>query len=222
MPALVVDHSAFFCEALASVLTENHCDVIGWSTEERDALRLARRAAPSLVLTEIELATGSGLSLARQLGRDMPVVLLTRHDESEVLFDAVVAGAAGCLTHAIDVHRLLSSMEEAASGRFAVDTSRLAPALRIALRRERGDDGSMAQRLAGLTAREREVLALVAEARSNAEIAQRLGLSPHTVRTHVGNLLKKLEIHTRAEAAHMYLSAQASRSATLEIQGPDL
>lgn len=220
---LIVDPEPFFCEALEAALAERAgIDVVGWTTDERAALRLAEQRSPDVVLIELELSGGSGLSLCRRLRDFSAAVVLTRAHEGDVLIDAVSAGAMGCVGHHVSLDVLIEQCRRAAEGRFAVDQGRLHEMLkRVATNASQAAPASPLDRL---TAREREVLRLLAEGLDNDGIADRLYLSANTVRTHVGNLLKKLGVHSRAEAVRIALRAEPKNAMVqvLRIEGPDL
>jgi DNA-binding NarL/FixJ family response regulator len=216
---LIADPSPFFCEALAAALPDNDLRVVGWTTDERRAADISLKSDPDVVLTEVALAAGSGLSLSRRL-RDRKVLVLTRGHPGDALLDAVEAGAWGCLGHSLSVERLREQIAEAAGGRFVVEIDRLHDTLRRASVRGTGEAHV---ELARLTGREREVLRLVAEGLEDDAIGRLLYLSPHTVRTHVGNILRKLALHSRADAARLALrSGEGHRAEVLRIQGPEL
>jgi DNA-binding NarL/FixJ family response regulator len=218
---VIVDPMPAFCESMAAALTRSSMQVVAWTTDEREAAALAERLQPDIVLTEIELDVGSGLGLARRLRDRTRVIVLTRTDVGEVLLDAASAGAVGCLGHGTNVSELVAYLLDPVPT-FVHDHGELLTALRrtSALRA-----APATARLETLTPREREVLRLLADGLDNEGIATRLSLSPNTVRTHVGRILRKLGIHTRAEATRMSLAAQAA-SGELEsvtrISGPRL
>jgi DNA-binding NarL/FixJ family response regulator len=221
---LVVDPQPFFCESLTSALGERpEIQVVGWATDELDAERLAARRSPDVVLTEIELDAGSGLSLSRRLGDGIHTVVLTRGHEGDVLLDAVAAGAVGCLSHHVDLDDLPDHLMRAADGRFVVEERRLHATLKRASTIH-SQKGAGSPKLGPLTGREREVLTLLARGLDNRGIAKQLHLSAHTARTHVGNILRKLGVHSRADAARIALrESQAEGDAqVLRIRGPDL
>jgi two-component system, NarL family, response regulator DevR len=221
---LIADPVPFFCEALAQALDlTGSVTTVAWTTDERDALRLAEPARIDVVLSEVTLAPGSGLSLARGAGSRVPVLILTRADPGDVLLDVVDAGALGCVGHETGIGELVPLIERAAAGKFAVDSDRLPDALRrIAAVHSRPKE--VEPKLSTLTSREREVLRLVAVGLDNEAIGEQLYLSEHTVRTHVGKILRKLGVHSRAEAARVSLKA-GEQKATVHvsrIQGPVL
>jgi DNA-binding NarL/FixJ family response regulator len=221
---LVVDPQPFFCESLSAALSASDgFEVVGWTTDELEAERIAASRSPDVVLTEVQLAGGSGLSLARRLGDGVRTLILTRAHEGDVLLDAVAAGAVGCLSHDVDVSQLPDHLDRAIEGVFVVDQARLHDALRRAST-SRATRRPGSSKLALLTAREREVLMLLARGMDNEEIGGVLHLSAHTARTHVGNILRKLGVHSRADAARMALRETQAEGDThvLRIRGPDL
>jgi DNA-binding NarL/FixJ family response regulator len=219
---LIVDPEPFFCESLATALSRvPEVEVIGWTTDELDAARVAEAAKPDVVLTEVLLAGGSGLGLARKSIDGPRVVVLTRGHEGDTLLDAVAAGAVGCLSHAVGVNRLATLTARAAAGDFVVDDERLHDSLRRAAAARTREAGPLAA-LARLTVREREVLQLLARGLDNEGIGRALHLSPHTARTHVGNILRKLKVHSRAEAARLVIRDATGGEEVLRIEGPNL
>lgn len=221
MRVLVVDPQPFFAEALSVGIGDTDgLDVVGWTTDERDAHGLASDLSPDVVVTEVELDAGSGLSLCRQLRDGARVVVLTRRAEGDVLLDAVEAGAVGCLGHDLDLERLPELIRRAAAGGFVLNDATLH---RTLLRASAVVGGGGAGDIARLTPREREVLRLLARGLDNRQIAAALYLSAHTVRTHVGNILRKLEVHSRADAARVAIRAwERDTGQVVRIRGPDL
>jgi DNA-binding NarL/FixJ family response regulator len=219
---LIVDPQPFFCEALRTALQDSDgIEVVGATGDELDAAQLAVQHSPDVVLTEVELSGGSGLGLTRRLGDRTATVVLTRRPEGEVLLEAVSAGAMGCLGHHLDVAVLASLVHRAATGAFAIDEARLHDTLKRASAARAPELGAF-PRLAALTPREREILQLLARGLDNRAIAGQLHLSTHTARTHVGNILRKLGVHSRAEAARMALQQGQTDTNVLRIRGPDL
>jgi DNA-binding NarL/FixJ family response regulator len=218
--ALVVDPDPLLCEALASALPREGLPVVAWTTDEENATAIAHERRPDVVLTEIELANGSGFSLARKLRDRVPTVILTRMEEGDVLLHAAAAGAAGCLGHGMTVPSLRSLIATGLATGFAVDPLRLRMSLVRAASRDREDS---TRGIARMTPREREVLRLIGLGLGNDAIAAKLYLSPATVRTHVGRILRKLGAHSRAEAARVAVRTgeTGTRDAT-RIVGPDL
>ena len=217
---LVVDPQPLFASALAAALERRGGRVVGVTGDEVEAASLVDTSGPDILLTELRLAGGSGLSLIRRVADKARCVVLTRGLEADTLLDAVDAGARGCLSHDLGIDSLAAMLESETS--FLIDHERLLEVLKrlSALRRVGGEES----RIARLSAREREVLRFLTSGMDNVAIGQALYLSPHTVRTHVGNLLKKLEVHSRAEAARLLYRHERAHPDrhVLRISGPDL
>lgn len=217
---VVVDPQAFFCEALAAALEDDErLEVVGWTTDAVEGDRLTTTLRPDVVVCGLEFASGLPALLHRT--RDVArVVVLTRGHEGDVLLSVAKTGAAGCIGHDTPLQDVSTLVADAATGRFVVDPERLGDALRRAVA---GREEDLAD-LGRLTSREREILGLVAEGLDNGAIAKRLHLSAHTVRTHVGNVLRKLNVRSRADAVRVALRVGAREApvSVLRIEGPTL
>lgn len=221
---LIADPQPFFCTALAAALgADERFEIAGWAVDEREAERLAAHARPDVLLCEVSLAPGSGLSLMRRLGERPHVLVLTREQIGDVILDAVEAGALGCVGHDASVAELAEAIEGVGAGRFTIEPERMHAALRR-ISANRDGRGAEPAALSRLTPREREVLRLLARGLDNEEIGAQLYLSAHTVRTHVGNILRKLGAHSRAEAARIALRVGVADPGmrVLRIEGPRL
>ncbi len=169
--------------------------VVGEAADGRDALRLVRTQQPDVMLLDCRLPGLDGPAVARAVRRQgLPVQVLglSGYDDDRLLWEMWAAGAAGYVLKCRAPDALVDAVRSVAQG------DRLWTAEQMA--RIRRWQEAVRQRWENLTAREREVLALVAEGMSNRHIATILGLSEHTVETHVGHLLSKLDISSRAEA----------------------
>jgi DNA-binding NarL/FixJ family response regulator len=202
-PSLVIvdDHSAVR-DALAQLLRSHGVRVIGVASSAESGYELALRRRPDAAIVDIRLAGDSGLGLTRRLLESLPdlaVLLYTGEpiDPSRVqtLLDT---GARGVALKTGDAQELVDAIARVTSGRRYVD-----PRLRSTAH------ASEHSALSELTDREREILRLVGEGVSTTAIAQRLFLSPHTVRTHVRNSLRKLGVSTRAQAVLMLERAES-------------
>src|SRR5262245_38080151 len=132
---LVADPQPFFCESLAAALQEDgRMEVVGWTTDPRDAERLLSTAGPDVLLCELEFAMTPAFGL---LPRDdgPKVIVLTRGHEGDALLPVAAAGAAGCVGHDIGVRELCGLIADVGDGRFVVDPERLGDALRRAATR---------------------------------------------------------------------------------------
>lgn len=219
---LVVDPQPFFCESLASALQEDErLEVVGWTVDPHEAGRLLS-LGPDVILCELELATTPAFGLLDRED-DVKVIVLTRGHEGDALLPVAAAGAAGCISHDIGVGDLCGLIADAGAGRFVVNPERLGGALRRAATHA-DPNTPITGEATKLTLREREVLGLLSEGLDNGAIAARLHLSAHTVRTHVANILRKMGVGSRAEAARIALRAGAGdpEVSVLRIHGPKL
>lgn len=221
----LVDPQPLLCAAL-SVALEDQADleISGWSCDETEALELLAAARADVVITAAQLRDGSGLSLIRRLRGRVPAILLAPGNDVRLVGDAIAAGAAGCLRRDCGISVLAKATANAVSGLFAIDQERLRTTFRQ-ISNPRSEASRTADvRLARLSGREREVLSLLAEGLDNEAIGSKLHLSGNTIRTHVGNILKKLKVHSRAEAVHLLLNAEKNEqnAQIFRITGPDL
>ncbi len=216
MRVLLVDDHQLFRAALQQLLNSQ-----GLTTEtgtgRDDIPALAASFQPDLVLLDLKMPGQDGLSVLEQLhGRfpELPVIMLTGSEEERDLFDCLRAGAQGYLLKDNDPEYLLSALHQATHGKITV-----APQLTDTLARalgqqphERGASEAPPDPFAALTPRERDILERLAEGESNKVIARRLGISDGTVKLHVKSVLRKLEVHSRVEAAIKALDLGLGRS----------
>ena len=172
--------------------------VVGEAGDGAHAVTLAQRRTPDVVLMDVRMRGMDGIEATRRLAElgSARVLIVTTYDFDEIVFEALRVGAAGFVTKAIEADDLVDAIRTVASGdgivapgvarRVIAHFARVAPPAPAA-----ADDG--------LTPREREVLLLVARGLSNAEIADRLVIEPTTVKRHVGSLLTKLDLRSRAQ-----------------------
>lgn len=200
MRLLLVDDHALFREGLTSLLSyQDDLTVVGEAENAESALAQARALRPDIVLMDVELPGEDGVSATRRLKLEMPditVVMLTVRDDSQTLFDAMKAGAQGYLVKNLRSQELVEQLRGLARGEAAI-SRRIAARI---LEEIRGQDEPFGPE-ERLTAREMEVLELVAARLSNAEIAQRLAVSEHTVKNHMKSILSKLHLRNRRQAA---------------------
>ena len=174
--------------------------VVGTAADGAEAIRVCRAQRPDVVLMDVRMPTMDGIDATRQLtaGAGSPrVLMLTTFDLDEHVYDALVAGASGFLLKDVTAERLFDAVRVVAAGEAL-----LAPTVtRRLIRRFAGlRPGAVPPGLDELTPRETEVLRLLAEGLSNAEIAARLVLGEETVKTHVSRVLRKLGLRDRAQA----------------------
>lgn len=180
---------------------EPDLEVVGVVTSGEAALAALAATPPDLMLLELCLLDISGLNLLDRLAADQrlpPTLVLSRLDEERALLAAFRSGARGCLSRRNGAGQLLDALRAVAAGEVWLDPC-LTPRLVDELQRRAGAGEAPPE--ATLSAREREVLAGIARGLTNPQIARELNLSRHTVKLHVSNLLRKLGLSTRLEAA---------------------
>jgi NarL family two-component system response regulator LiaR len=180
---------------------ETHPDlaIVGEAENGSDAIRLCREKSPEVALVDLVMP-GGGIETTRTIREQNPqtqVVLLTSFEDAQQIVQAVRAGALSCLLKDVDADALAEAVRKAARGE-AVLHQRVAARLMELLRQESEPGAEM---LESLSQREREVLALIAEGLNNQQIAERLGIGEKTVKTHVSNVLGKLDVSDRTQAA---------------------
>lgn len=199
---LVVDDHPLTREALAALLAQHDFDVVGQASDGAEAIELARRLEPDLVLLDLTMPGLDGLSalpLVREAAPDCEVVVLTASGTEENLLAAIRAGAAGYLLKSEPPERIASFLRGVAGGEAALSGA-IARRLLDTVRHG-GHLGGVPDDLARmLSAREVEVLLLLDEHLGTDEIASRLYISEHTVRSHVKSMLRKLGVSSRREA----------------------
>jgi DNA-binding NarL/FixJ family response regulator len=197
---LLVDDHALFREGLISLLSyQDDFTVVGEAEDAESALNQARALEPDIVLMDIELPGEDGVIATQRLKMEMPtvtVVMLTVRDDSQTLFEAIKAGAQGYLVKNVRSWELLEQIRSLARGEAAI-SRRMAARILEEIRGHTEPFGPEEE----LTAREIDVLELVAARLSNAEIAERLVVSSHTVKNHMKSILSKLHLRNRHQAA---------------------
>jgi DNA-binding NarL/FixJ family response regulator len=197
---LLVDDHTLFREGLISLLSyQDDFIVVGEAEDAESALEQVRALQPDIVLMDVELPGEDGVAATQRLKLEMPeitVVMLTVHDDSQTLFEAIKVGAQGYLVKNVRSRELLEQLRGLARGEAAI-SRRMAARILEEIRGETGPYGPGEE----LTDRELEVLELVAARLSNAEIAERLVISEHTVKNHMKSILSKLHLHNRHQAA---------------------
>jgi DNA-binding NarL/FixJ family response regulator len=203
---LLVDDHDLFREGLAGIIsTQPDLQVIGEAGDGLEAIVKARELKPDLIMMDIQMPGCDGLEATQKIKRELPdivIVMLTVRDEEEKLFEAIRSGAQGYLLKNIRSHDLLEGLRGAMRGEAAISPI-LAGHMLEEFRRLSQYEPREAIRdeLAMLTLREKDVLSLVAQGRPDKEIATILSISLHTVKSHLRNILGKLQVNTRREAA---------------------
>lgn len=176
-------------------------EVVAEAATENDAVEKANEFLPDIVLMDIRLAGGSGIDACEKIMAEQPntkVVMLTSYAEDEMLFSAIRAGAVGYVLKQVGGNEVIRSIESAARGEATLDptlTQRVFDEMRRSIKQEESSAFN------DLTNQEMHVLELIAEGKTNREIAGVLYLSEGTVRNYVSGILSKLDVSNRAEAA---------------------
>ncbi|MFI6510561.1 response regulator [Streptosporangium sp. NPDC050855] len=194
---LVADDQALLRGSFRLLIdSEDDLVVVGEAADGRQAVSLARTRAPDVVLMDVRMPEMDGITATGQIAEDTRVLILTTFDLDEYVYAALRAGASGFLLKDAPPDDLLRAIRVVASGETL-----LAPSVTTRLIAEfvRRPARQVFHGLGTLTDREREVLTLVAQGLSNAELGDHLRLSPGTVKTHIGRLLSKLGARDRAQ-----------------------
>jgi len=199
---LVVDDHEVVRQGLVALLDRRpNFQVVAEAGTVEEALAQARLHQPDIVIMDVRLPDGSGVEACREIRADLPdtrVVMLTSFPDDEAVLSAIVAGAAGYLLKQIRARDLVSALEAVGRGESLLD-----PAVteRVLARVRQIASGEIHDELAGLTPQERKILLLVAEGKTNKEIAAEIFLSDKTVKNYVSSILAKLNLERRAQAA---------------------
>ncbi len=198
---LLVDDHAVVRSGLRMLLAEQpDMDIVGEAGTAREALQTAVALQPDVILMDIGLPDMSGIEAAAEIKRRCPeaaIVALTIHEDEEYFFRMLQAGASGYVPKRAAPDELLTAIRAAAAGEVYLYPSLAKLLVQDYLAQEGREEAARAS--GGLTDREQEVLAHLADGASNAEIAETLSISPKTVARHRENIMRKLNLHSRTE-----------------------
>jgi DNA-binding NarL/FixJ family response regulator len=211
---VLVDDQALLRTAFRLILDQSgDIVVVGEAADGESGVAVVQRTAPDVVLMDVRMPGTDGIEATRRIralhddrsGPDRPkILILTTFDLDEYVYDALLAGASGFLLKDALAEDLLSAVRAVASGEAVTAPSVTRRLITHYLdrggRQRECADPAGPDRLAPLTGREREVLTLIAQGRTNGEIAAELHLSAGTVRTHIGRIFAKLELRDRVQA----------------------
>jgi two-component system response regulator DevR len=199
---LVVDDHEVVRQGLVALLSRrDEFQVVAEAGTVAESIAAARRFEPDLVIMDVRLPDGSGIEACRAIRAERPatrIVMLTSYPDEEAVLSAILAGASGYLLKQIRGRDLVTALEAVGRGDSLLD-----PAVteRVLERVRRIANGDERDELSDLTAQERKILRLVADGKTNKEIAAEVFLSDKTVKNYVSSILSKLNLQRRAQAA---------------------
>jgi DNA-binding NarL/FixJ family response regulator len=196
---LLDDHEVVRTGLRALLESDDELAVVGEAGTVEEALVRIPLAKPDVAILDVRLPDGSGIEVCREIRPTHPEItclMLTSYADDEALFAAVMAGAAGYVLKDVGNRDILSDVKQVATGRSLLDAQLVN---RVMERLQHGPDED--PRLAKLSAQERRILDLVAQGRTNRQIADELYLAEKTVKNYVSNMLAKMGMSRRTEAA---------------------
>jgi two-component system, NarL family, response regulator DevR len=199
---LVVDDHEVVRQGLVALLDRRESfHVVAEAGTVAEAIEQAQRVRPDIVIMDVRLPDGSGIEASREIRAELPetrIVMLTSFPDEEAVLSAIVAGASGYLLKQVRARDLVAALEAVGRGESLLD-----PAVteKVLERVRRIATGTYTDELAQLTSQERKILLLVAEGKTNKEIAAEIFLSDKTVKNYVSSILSKLNLERRAQAA---------------------
>ena len=203
MRLLVVDDHEVVRQGLVALLDRRETfQVVAEAGTVAEAIDQARRHRPDIVIMDVRLPDGSGIEACREIRAELPetrVVMLTSYPDEEAVLSAIVAGASGDLLTQIRARDLVTALETVGRGGSLLDPAVTEKVLERIRRIATGTSES--DELSQLTTQERKILLLVAEGKTNKEIAGEIFLSDKTVKNYVSSILQKLNLERRAQAA---------------------
>ena len=210
---LIVDDHEIVRQGLVALLGRREgFEVVAEAGSVAEAIDQARKLQPDVVVMDVRLPDGSGIEACREIRAELPntrVIMLTSYPDEEAVLSAIVAGAAGYLLKQIRARDLVAALEAVGRGESLLD-----PAVteKVLERVRRIATGGQMDDLAQLTSQEQKILALVAEGKTNKEIAADIFLSDKTVKNYVSSILSKLNLERRAQAAAYVAQHRTGRS----------
>ena len=199
---MLVDDHDLFRTGLRNLLEEEGVHIVAEAPDGNAALQLVRELAPDVVVMDLNMPGMNGIEATREITRVAPltrVLVLTISDQDADVLDAIVAGACGYLMKDSSIQDLMQGIRAASVGESLISPHIASKVLQQVRSASVDPSGTMAR--PELSDRETEVLRLIANGKDNAEIARDLHISPKTVKNHISNILMKLQIENRIQAA---------------------
>jgi DNA-binding NarL/FixJ family response regulator len=215
---LVADDHTLVRQGISKILnTEQDMEVIGEAANAAEALELVNRSRPDVVLMDVSMPGLSSFEATRQVKRDSPstrVLFLSMYDDEDYLGEAMQCGASGYVLKDTPAPQLVSAVRDVARGGTFLSARMLEQLVDDFRARSKGE--TRVPRFGTLTPRERDVLKLLAEGQSVKDIATELRLSVKTIEAHKFNLMRKLDIHNKAQLVHY-----AIQKKVIKLKGPE-
>ncbi|MFT3784044.1 MAG: response regulator transcription factor [Nibricoccus sp.] len=210
---LLVDDSALVRQGVMAVLSavgkQEGIAVVGEAESIAEAITQAQKLQPDVVLLDIRLPDGSGVTACQKITQMDPapkVLILTSHISDSLIYDAITAGAEGYLMKEIDPAHLVDSIKRVADGATVISPELASRMIDIVRNSPKQDDTA---KIDALSQQEYRVLALVAGGKTNKEVAAELGLSDNTVKNYLGSVYEKLGVKRRSQAAALFVRVKA-------------
>ena len=206
---LIVDDHDIVRKGLAMLVSrQEDLTVVAEAGTVAEAVEKARETVPDVVVMDIRLPDGTGIEACREIrdeNSDVKVLMLTSYSDEEAVMGSIMAGASGYLLKEIRSQEIVDAIRRVGSGQSLLDPSVTASVL------ERVRRGKEEDVLAQLTDQERKILELIADGKTNREIAGQINLSDKTVKNYVSNILGKLEVSRRSQAAAVLAERRGRR-----------
>ena len=204
---MLVDDHALVRSAVRQAITTVDVELVGEAATAEEAFPRALELRPDVLLLDIDLPGMNGVQMVEELAPRLPdtkIVMLTVSGAERDLLEAIAKGASGYLTKDLSPEALLRALRGTQRGELAMSRVFAARAVKHFAEAARRGRVAMGGGIVGLSPRENDVLGMLADGLTDREIATALMISPRTVETHVSNILHKLQVRNRAEAAQRY------------------